>query len=322
MSLKSMLILLPAVLLCGTALTDEIKYPVRQVKVIVPFGAGGPTDVFARLVAQRMSAKLGQQFYIENQGGAGGNIGMAAVARAKPDGHTLLVVSSSFVANPSLYARAPYHPIKDFEPITLAALTPNILVVHPSFPTKNVQELIAYVKANPGKYSFASSGAGTAPHLTAEVLKASQGLDLVHIPFAGSSPAIQSVLGGHTPIGFTVMTPAVGQVLDGKLRALAVTTPLRSPALPDVPTLIEQGFSGLESDTMQGYLAPAGTPKAIIDLLQKEIVAAMDDPDVKSKMAQLGFDAVGSSPEQFRGRIEAELPKWAKVIKDANLKVE
>lgn len=321
MFLKSMSILLAA-LLCGAATAEEMRYPVRPVKIVVPFGPGGPTDVFARLLAQKISAKLGQQFYIENQAGAGGNIGMAAVARAKPDGHTLLVASSSFVANPSLYARVSFDPIKDFEPITLAALTPNILVVHPSFPATTVNEMIAYVKANPGKYSFASSGAGTAPHLTAEVLKASQGLDLVHIPFSGSGPAIQSVVGGHTLIGFTVMTPAVGQVLDGKLRALAVTTTRRSPALPNVPTLVEQGLTGLESDTMQGFLAPAHTPKAIIDVLQKEIVAAMNDPEVQSRMAQLGFDAVGDTPEQFKARIETEIPKWAKVIKDANLRVE
>lgn len=320
--LRLFMMLFAAVALYGPAVAEQTKYPDRPVKIVVPFGAGGPTDVFARLIAQKLSAKFGQQFYVENQGGAGGNIGMSAVGRAKPDGHTLLVVSSSFVANPSLYNRVPFDPIKDFAPITLAAVTPNVFVVHPSFPAKSVQEFIALVKANPGKYNYASPGAGTAPHLTAEVIKASQGLDLVHVPFSGSSPAIQSVLAGHTPIGLTVMTPAVSHVLDGKLRALAVTTSKRSPALPDVPTLVEQGLAGHESDTMQGFLAPAGTPRTIIDTLRNEIVAAMDDPDVKAKIANLGFEVVASTPEEFKARILLEIPKWGKVIKEANLRVE
>jgi tripartite-type tricarboxylate transporter receptor subunit TctC len=321
--LRTFILLFMAAQFTGAAHSQEANgYPARTVKVVVPFGPGGPTDVFARLVAQRLSQRLGQQFYIENQGGAGGNLGMGIVARSKPDGHTILVVSSSFIANPSLYAKIPYDPYKDFEPITLAAVTPNIVTVHPSVPAKSVKELIELIKSNPGKYSFASPGAGTTPHLSGELFRISQALDIVHVPFNGSAPAIQSVLGGHTPIGFTVMTPAVAQIREGKIRGVAVTTERRTSALPDVATLEEGGLTGQQSDTMQGFLAPVGTPKEIINLLQREIVAAMDDPEIKSKMVQFGFEPVGSSPEEFRKRIGMEIPKWAKIIKDANIKAD
>lgn len=295
-------------------------YPTHPVKVIVPFAPAGPTDVFARLVAQKLSQNLGQQFYIENQGGAGGNLGMGAAARAAPDGYTLVFVSTSFIVNPSLYAKVPYDPHDDFAPVTLAAVSPNILTVHPSIPATTVAELIAFLKANPGKYGFASSGIGTTPHLAGELFKRAEGLDLVHVPFNGSGPAIQSTLGGHTPMAFTVLTPAVPQVREGKLRGLAVTTAKRTSALPDVPTLAEAGLPNQESDTMQGILAPAGTPKPILELLQREVVKAMDEPDMKAKMAELGFEAVGTTSEEFRSRIAAEIPKWAQVIKAAEIK--
>jgi tripartite-type tricarboxylate transporter receptor subunit TctC len=297
-------------------------YPARPVRIIVPFAPAGPTDVFARLLLQTLSQSLGQQFYIENQVGAGGNIGMGNAARAAPDGYTIVFVSTSFIVNPSLYAKIPYDPFKDFAPVTLAAVSPNVLTVHPSIPAKDVKELIAHIKANPGKYSFASAGLGTTPHLSGELFKLSQGLDLVHVPFNGSAPAIQSAIAGHTPIAFTVVTPAVPQVRDGKLRALAVTTPKRSSALPEVPTLAEAGLPDQEADTMQGILVPAGTPKAVIDLLHREIVKAMALPDVKERMAVLGFEPVANTPEEFAARIKVEIPKWAKVIRDANIKAE
>jgi tripartite-type tricarboxylate transporter receptor subunit TctC len=297
-------------------------YPTRPVRIIVPFAPAGPTDVFARLLVQKISQNLGQQFYIENQVGAGGNIGMGNAARAAPDGYTIVFVSTSYIVNPNLYAKIPYDPYKDFAPVTLAAISPNVLTVHPSIPARTVKELIAEIKANPGKYSFASAGLGTTPHLSGELFKLSQGLDLVHVPFNGSAPAIQSALAGHTPIAFTVVTPVVPQVKEGKLRALAVTTPHRSPALPDVPTLAEAGVPDQEADTMQGILVPAGTPKAIIDLLHSQIVNVMTLPDVKERMAVLGFEPVANKPEEFAARIEAEIPKWGKVIRDANIKAE
>jgi tripartite-type tricarboxylate transporter receptor subunit TctC len=297
-------------------------YPTRPVRIIVPFAPAGPTDVFARLLVQKLSQNPGQQFYIENQVGAGGNIGMGNAARAAPDGYTIVFVSTSYIVNPSLYAKIPYDPFKDFAPVTLAAISPNVLTVHPSIPARTVKELIAEIKANPGKYSFASAGLGTTPHLSGELFKLSQGLDLVHVPFNGSAPAIQSTLAGHTPIAFTVVTPVVPQVKEGKLRALAVTTPKRSPALPDVPTLAEAGLPDQEADTMQGILVPAGTPKAIIDLLHSEIVKVMALPDVKERMAVLGFEPVANMPEEFAARIKAEIPKWGKVIRDANIKAE
>jgi tripartite-type tricarboxylate transporter receptor subunit TctC len=297
-------------------------YPTRPVRIIVPFAPAGPTDVFARLLVQKLSQNLGQQFYIENQVGAGGNIGMGNAARAAPDGYTIVFVSTSYIVNPSLYAKIPYDPFKDFAPVTLAAISPNVLTVHPSIPAQTVKELIAEIKANPSKYSFASAGLGTTPHLSGELFKLSQGLDLVHVPFNGSAPAIQSALAGHTPIAFTVVTPVVPQVKEGKLRALAVTTPKRSPALPDVPTLAEAGLPDQEADTMQGILVPAGTPKAIIDLLHSEIVKVMALPDVKERMAVLGFEPVANMPEEFAARIKAEIPKWGKVIRDANIKAE
>ena len=297
------------------------SYPTRPVRIIVPFAPAGPTDVFARLLVQKLAQNLGQ-LYIENQVGAGGNIGMGNAARAVPDGHTIVFVSTSFIVNPSLYAKIPYDPFKDFAPVTLAAASPNVLTVHPSIPAKDVKELIAHIKVNPGKYSFASAGLGTTPHLSGELFKLSQKLDLVHVPFNGSAPAIQSAIAGHTPIAFTVVTPAVQQVKEGKLRALAVTTPKRTSALPEVPTLAEAGLPDQEADTMQGILVPAGTPKAIIELLHREIVKVMALPDVQERMAVLGFEPVASTPEEFAARIKVEIPKWAKVIRDANIKAD
>lgn len=294
-------------------------YPDHPVKVVVPFAAGGPTDVMARLVAQKLSDALKQQFYVENRPGAGGNIGMAEVARAKPDGYTLLVASSSYVVNPSLYAKAPYDPYKDFAPITLAAASPNILVVNASFPAKSVKELIDLLKKEPGKYTIANPGIGTTPQLAAELFKLSLHLDATSVPFGGAAPAIQSAISGHTPIALSALPPTSPQVKAGTLRGLAVTSAKRSSALPDVPTLEEAGVKEQESETMQGVFAPAGTPKQIVDLLNKEIVKAMALQDVKDKCDQLGFDPVADSPEQFTAYIKKEVEKWGKVIKDAKI---
>lgn len=304
------------------AIARAQTYPVRPVRVIVPFAPGGPTDVLARLITLDLSRRLGQQFFVENQAGAGGNLGMGAGARALPDGYTITVVSTSYVVNPSLYAKIPYDPYKDFVPITLAAVSPNVLVVHPSIPANTVKELIAFLKAHPGKYSFAHTGVGTTPHLSGEMFKRSQDLDIVPVPFGGSGPAIQSALAGHTPIAFTVLTPAVPQVKEGKLRALAVTTSKRSPALPDIPTLAESGLSDQESDTILGVLAPAHTPQPIVTLLYQEIRNAMSQPDVAEKLATLGFETIASTPDEFTARIQTDVAKWAKIIRASHLNAE
>jgi tripartite-type tricarboxylate transporter receptor subunit TctC len=294
-------------------------YPEKPVKVIVPFAAGGPTDVMARLIAQKLSESLKQQFYIENRAGAGGNLGMAEVARSAPDGYTVLVASSSFVVNPSLYAKNPYDAFKDFAPVTLAAASPNILVVNASFPAKSAKELVELLKKEPGKYSIANPGVGTTPQLAAELFKLQLKLDATSVPFNGAGPAIQSAVAGHTPIAFTALPPTSPQVKAGTLRGLAVTSAKRSAALPDVPTMAELGFKDQESETMQGIFLPANTPKAIVDLLNKEIAKAMAMEDVKAKCAQLGFDPVANSPEQFTAYIKKEVEKWGKVIKDAKI---
>jgi tripartite-type tricarboxylate transporter receptor subunit TctC len=294
-------------------------YPDHPVKIIVPFAAGGPTDVMARLVAQKLTESLKQQFYVENHPGAGGNIGMTLAARSAADGYTILLASSSFVVNPSLYAKNPYDAFKDFEPVTLAAASPNILVVNPELPVKTVKELVDLLKANPNKYSIANPGIGTTPQLAAELFKLALKLDATSVPFGGAAPAVQSTVAGHTPIAFAAMPPTAPQVTGGKLRALAVTSAKRSPALPDVPTLAESGIKEQESETMQGVLVPAKTRKAIVDQLHAEIAKAMALPDVKAKCAQLGFDPVADTPQEFAAYIKKEVEKWGSVIKEAKI---
>ena len=241
------------------------SYPAHPVRVIVPFSAGGPTDVFARIIAGNLSRNLGQQFYVENQPGAGGNLGMGAGARATPDGYAITIVSTSYVVNPSLYVENSLRPAsRTLHPSLWRRRLPTYCWCTRRSPQSNVNELIAFLKANNGKYSYAHSGIGTTSHLSGEMFKHSQGIDLVSVPFNGAAPAVQSTLAGHTPIAFTVLTPAVPQVKEGKLRALAVTTPKRTPALPDVPTMAEAGLPGQESDTISGVLVPTGTPQSII----------------------------------------------------------
>jgi tripartite-type tricarboxylate transporter receptor subunit TctC len=274
----------------------------------------------ARLIAQKLSENLKQQFYVENHPGAGGNLGMTLVAKAPADGYTILVASSSYVVNPSLYAKNPYDPYKDFAPITLAAASPNILVINPSVPAKTAKELVELIKANPGKYNLAHPGIGTTPHLAGELFKLTYRLDMATVPFGGAGPAVQSAVAGHTPIALTALAgPVAPQVQGGALRGLAVTSTKRSSALPDVPTMAEAGLAGQESETMQGIFAPAGTPKEIVTQLNNEIVKVLALPDVKEKCAQLGFDVVASKPDEFAAYIKKEVEKWGKVIKDANV---
>jgi tripartite-type tricarboxylate transporter receptor subunit TctC len=301
------------------AQTAKETYPGRPVRMIVPFAAGGPGDIFARLIAQRMSEQLGQQFFIDNRPGAAGTIGAGVAARASADGYTLLVGSSTVWVNASLYASIPYDPVKDFDPIIIAATSPEVLVVHPSVPATNVQELIALVRA--GKYTnFAMPGAGTPPHLSTELFRLSLKLDFVVVPFNGGGPMVQSVVGGHTPIAFSALPAAAAQIKDGLLRALAVTSSKRISILPDVPTMDEAGVPGQEQEAPQGVWAPAGTPREIVDLLYREIARAVATPEMKQKMAAIGFEPAAVTPEEFAARIKAEMPKWAKLIRDANIR--
>jgi tripartite-type tricarboxylate transporter receptor subunit TctC len=316
-------VLLAAVLLL-VGITPSLAegYPNKPVRVVVGFPAGGPTDVIARIVSQKLSDSLGQQFYVENMGGAGGNIAAGQVARATPDGYTIMAVSTGFVVNPSLYAKVPYDAVKDFAPVTLVAVSPNVVVVNPSVPAKTLPELVQLIRDNPGKYSFAGPGIGSTPHLGGELFRLAFNLDLVHVPFTGAGPAIQATIGGHTPIAFTALPPALAAVQAGQLRALGVAATERAAGLPDVPTFAEQGVKDQEADTITGLVAPAGTPKEIVDLLYREIAKAVAQPDVKERLTTLGFKAIANTPDEFGVRIKAEMEKWGKVVHDAKLRIE
>jgi tripartite-type tricarboxylate transporter receptor subunit TctC len=297
-------------------------YPTKSVHVIVPFAAGGPTDVIARLVAQHLSEVWGHQVYTENIPGGGGNTAVGMAARSAPDGYTILVVSTGFIVNPSMYTKIPYDPIKDFSPISLVAASPNIVFVNPQVPAKSLKELIDLIKANPGKFSYAQPATGSTPHLAGEMFKQQFGLDLVTVPFNGAALAVNSTIGGHTPIAFTALPPAMSNIKDGKLRGIAVLSTKRSGALPDVPTNIEEGVPGIESDTLTGIVAPAGTPKEIIEAWHSEIVKMAALPDIQARLATLGFNPVANTPDEFGERIKTEIAKWGKVVKDAKIHVD
>jgi tripartite-type tricarboxylate transporter receptor subunit TctC len=295
-------------------------YPTRPVRIIVPFTAGGPATVMAHVIAQPLSESLGQSFYVENLPAGASNVGTATAAKSPADGYTLLVVTPSFVINPSLYAKLSYDPVKDFTPIILAVTSPHVLIVNPSFPANNVKELVALAKANPGKYSYASAGTGQSAQLAAELFKLAFGLDIVHVPFNGGAPAVNSTVGGHTPIAFNALPSAAPLIKEGKLRALAVTSGERAPEFPDVPTLAEAGAPGQESLYFQGVVAPAGTPKEIVDQLYRAIDKILARPEVKERLAAIGFGVTVGSPEDFGTQIKTETARWAKFIRDANIK--
>jgi len=297
-------------------------YPTRPVKLIVPYAAGGPTDVCARLIAQKLSEHFGRQFYVENIGGAGGNIGTGQAAKAPPDGHTVLITVNSHVINPVLYERVPYDPYDDFEPVTLAVKFSTAFFVHPSLPVTSVREFVSFARANAGKYSFASAGLGTPSHLLGELFRITQGLDLVHVPYNGSAPAVASVSGGHTAIGFAALSAAAPLAMEGRLRILATMSKNRSQALPEVPTIAEAGFPDLDGDGWVGVLVPAGTPKEIAAMLNREINRIISQTDTKERLAALGFDPVGTTSEEFAAQLRVEADKWGKVIRAANLKAQ
>jgi len=308
------------VMVAGNAAAQQ--YPSRPVRMIVPFAPAGPTDVIARMMAQKMTETLGQNVVIDNRPGAGGNIGIGMVANATPDGYTLLVVSSSFVVNPGLYASIPYDPEKSFIPISNLAASPNIFVAHPTVPAKSMQELIKLVQGAPKKFSFATPGIGTTPDLSAVLFRLTTKTDVATIPYNGAGPAVGAVIANQVPLGCIAMPPATPHIQGGRLRALAVTSAKRTPVFPDVPTMAESGLPGQEADTLQGLLVPAGTPAAIVQRLHADVVKILSQPETRDRISALGFEIVASSPKEFAAQIRAEVSKWTKVVREAGVKVE
>lgn len=315
-ALAATLVLLLAPL-AGPALAQ--KYPDKPVKMIVPFAAGGVTDIVGRIVAQHLSQMLGQQFYVEDRGGAAGNIGMGIAAKAPGDGYTVLIASSSIVVNPSLYKEVPYDVHKDFIPVTKAGGSPNAWMVNPKFPAKSMKELVALIKKNPGQYSIGSPGTGTTPSLSIDLLKLSLGLNFVTVPFGGGGPMVQSLLGNHTPIACGAIGNSMNLIKQGALRALAVTSKDRLPG-SSIPTLDELGITGQEAETMTGIFVPAGTPKEIVALLQKNIADIVHKPEVKARLLELGVVPSGDSSADFTTYVNDEIAKWKNVIEKAHIK--
>jgi tripartite-type tricarboxylate transporter receptor subunit TctC len=291
------------------------SYPSRAVRVIVPFAPGGGTDILVRTLAPRLSEALGQQLVIDNRAGGGSTIGSELAAKSPPDGYTLLAVVTSFTTNPSLYSKLPYDSARDFAPVSLLAAAPVILIVHPSVPVKTVKEFVALATAKPGQLNFASGGPGSSTHLGGELLKLVANIDLVHIPYKGTGPAVADVLGGQVVMMFAGISSVKQHVAVGRLRAIAVTGDKRSPAMPEVPTFIESG-------TYWGCLAPAATPKDIINKLSSTIAGVLKLPDIQQRLIDLGFDPIGATPEQFAANIKSETDKWARVIKTAHVKLD
>lgn len=300
----------------------QTAWPARPIKMIVGFAPGGSTDVTARIIAQALSERLGQPVLIENRAGAGGNIGADAVAKADPDGYTLLMATSStFAANPSLYKSLPFDVQKDFAPIAVTAFIPNLLVVNPSVPANNVAELIAYLKANPDKLNFASAGNGTSQHLSGELFNSLAGVRMTHVAYRGGAPAVSDLLGGQVQVIFAPLVEVIQQVRAEKLKALGITTARRSPLLPDVPTILEM-LPGYEVALWNGLLAPAKTPSDIIDRINRATVEALRSPEVKAKLAEQGSEPVGNTPAEFKAFIESELVKWRRLVEISGATVQ
>ena len=306
-----------------TAQAADAAFPTHPIKIIVGYAPGGTTDIIARLIAPRMADRLGHAVVVENRPGAGGNLGAELVARAAPDGHTLQMgTAGNMTVNPSIYANLKFDPVRDFEPISLVAAVPNMMVVNPSVPAKTVAEFIAWAKERPDKVFFASSGIGNTPHMTGELFNLTAGLSLVHVPYKGSGPALTELIGGQSAhVMFDNMPSAIGHVRSGALRALATTGPKRSPAAPDLPTLQESGLKDFDVQAWFGLFAPARTPAPVVEKLHAAVLAALADPATRKSLDSLGAEVVGNTPAEFGRMVETEGKRWAEVVKAANIEL-
>jgi tripartite-type tricarboxylate transporter receptor subunit TctC len=321
-------VLRTAGLLMGGAATSGLvpkqaraaAYPERTIKIIVPFAPAGPTDIMARILGTHLGNAIGGTFITENKAGAGGNIGIGTAAHAEPDGYTLLVTSSAYVVNPSLYAKIPYDPYKDFAPIAELGTSPNVILVDPKLGVNSIAELIARAKSKPDELNYASPGVGTTPHLSGELFKIVAGIQITHVPFSGAGPAIQAILGGITQVAVAALPPAHPYIESGALKALAVTGAQRWFDLPEVPTMVELGYKDFIADTFQGFLAPAQTPPAIVELLAAKSIEVLKKPDIVEQLRNNGFEVIANGPAGMRKRIDDEVPKWREVVAKAGIK--
>jgi tripartite-type tricarboxylate transporter receptor subunit TctC len=320
---KSVMAAVALVSLLSAAMVTAQPYPVRAVRMVVAYPPGGGTDIVGRMLAQRLTDQLGQNVVVDNRGGATGNIGTELVAKSPPDGYTVLMGNVAPNAiNVSLFRSLPYDPVKDFAPVSLVAVTPNVLVVHPALPVRTVKELIALAKAKPGALNYPSAGIGSSSHLAGELLNILAKIDMVHVPYKGGGPALTDLLAGQMQLMFATMPAAMPHVKTGKLRAVAVTTAKRSQTLTELPTVAEAGIAGYEASTWYGLLAPAGTPRPIVERLHQETVRALGGAELRQRLAAQGFEPAGNSPAEFGDYIRSEITKWGKVIRDAGIRAE
>ena len=306
----------------AVAQTPAANYPVKFVRFIVPYAPGGSSDVLARTIGQKLGSALGQTFVVDNRPGAGSMVGTDIAAKATPDGYTIILSDMPHTINPSIYAKIPYDPIRDFAPVTVIGVSPMFLFVNPAVKAQNVKDFIALAKAQPGKLSIASGGTGATTHLMAELLQSNAGIKLNHVPYKGAGPALTDVVAGQIPATFTSMATAAPFAQSGRLRILGVTSAKRLPAFPDVATFEESGISGLVVEHWWGIMAPAGVPKPIVEKLRGEIVAAVNSPDVRERFTVLAVEPRTNTPQQFQALLESDVKRWAKVVRDAGIKIE
>lgn len=314
---------LPALIVLALASAAQAQsYPARPIRLVVPFAVGGTSDIVARILAPKLWEALGQPVVVDNRPGAGSNIGAEIVAKATPDGYTLLMGTPALASNPALYGKLNYDPVRDLSPITLVTEIPIILVVHPALPAKSVKEVIALAKSQPGKLNFGSSGNGGIGHLVGEMFKSMAGIQMVHVPYKGNAPALVDLMAGVLNLTFSDMAGALPHVKAGKLRTLAITTGKRSPTLPEVPTMTEAGVPGFQAASWFGVFVTAGTPQPVVTRLNTELTKLLRSPDMRERLTGLGFDVVGNTPDEFAAFMRSEITKWTKVIKDSGAKLE